>query len=182
MDPLTFVRAVVVLPMIMLATSACGSNTAKVGAPEPAPVFVGERFPRPQEVVVADTSDTRPFTPRPAFRVPLDIQSRRVEAAFGTIMIIDTTGRVEMPSVTFITDTPRSLQAAVCDVLRKERFSPVMHDQRPRRAALVMPWIIGYFGGQLEKTRMDPTPITNSLRQRGLAAYVAELDTLPHCT
>ena len=180
MNSLKFVRVVVVASTILGAASACGGSKA-TPAPAPQPLTREERFPRPQEVVVVDTSDTSPISPQPRMNFPLDIMSRRIEAAFGTIFIIDTLGHVEMPSVTFITETPPSLRNSVCEFVAKWRFAPVKRDNARRRAALVIPWVFARQGGALDGHKMDSRPITNSLRQRGFAAYVAELDTLPHC-
>ena len=152
------------------------------GAPPPAaaPVSAQQRFPSAREIVVPDSGEGGPITPMPPLVYP--VGARGMEVALGTLHVIDTAGRAEMLSVTFVTETPPMFRAAVCDFLAKARWVPVRRGNGPRRAVLVGGYVFTRNGGTLDGRKLDARAIMLSLKQRGLAAYVPELDTLPHCS
>lgn len=141
-----------------------------------------KRFPLAEELVLADSAEAQVPTNRlPLPRFPSAERSRGEEAAFVAAFVLDTLGRVESRSVTFVGDAPASFVRTVCAYYKTARFTPVRRDGVARRALIVVPWTFGLQGGRWEKGTINESPVRERLRQEGAVAATAELDSLPHC-
>jgi TonB family protein len=162
-----------------LAVGACAA------APRAAdPVRVATRFPDAGQLTIMMADDT---LPRPARlgrgpRYPVRLRDRRVTGQLVAAFVIDGTGRVELPSVSFVEPGPHpDFQKSVCEFLRDARFVPASSGGVPQRTLVFMP-----FGFSLSiAPPLGPAP--NVRRHQTLARelpreeLVAELEKRPHC-
>lgn len=139
------------------------------------------RFRATGDLILADSSEVKPLDTGRFPRFPVDMKAAGVEAGFAALLVLDTAGRVEYPTVSFTSDVARPFQVAVCSYLRTMRFTPVMRDGAPRRALVIAPWTFGLEGGVWEKRRYDAEPLRRAIVAEGLPAAVAQLEDRPHC-
>lgn len=170
-------RALGVLAVVALSgCAAAASAVSSHSAPEE------KRFPLAEELVLADSAEAQvPTNGLPLPRFPFAERSRGEEAAFVAAFVLDTLGRVESRSVTFVGDAPVPFARAVCEYYAAARYRAVRRDGVARRALIVVPWTFGLQGGRWEKRTIDASPVRERLRQEGAVAAAAELDSLPHC-
>ena len=166
--------------LVVVTLSSC--TTSHHASPEPARPASRERFVRATELVVADRGETMPVDRLTAPRYPPAARQSGVEAQFFAVAVLDTVGRIEMPSVTFLGAAPDQFRGAVCDYYRRVALTPVIRDRQPRRALVVAPWVFALQGGALEGKQLDESGLRNALKGQGVAAYLPQLDSLPHCT
>jgi hypothetical protein len=109
------------------------------------------------------------------------MRSSGVEAGFVSLFVLDTSGRVEYPTITFAPDVARSFRVAVCSYLFRMRFTPVIRDGAPRRALVITPWTFALERGQWEKRQYDVGPLRRAVAAEGLPSAVTQLEAQPHC-
>jgi hypothetical protein len=109
------------------------------------------------------------------------MRSSGVEAGFVSVFVLDTSGRVEYPTITFSSDAAPPFRAVVCSYLFMMRFTPVIRDGAPRRALVITPWIFGLEGGRWEKRQYDVEPLRRAVAAEGLPTAVTRLEAQPHC-
>ena len=118
-------------------------------------------------------------------KFPSDLASRGISGAVVVAYVIDTTGRVELGSTSFLNETHREFANAVCDYLPKVRFQPFLVGDRKLRILVVRLHEFIAPGGP------DSPEISEALRLQSrtedefmktpVVAIVNELETLPHC-
>jgi hypothetical protein len=131
--------------------------------------------------VLADSGEAKPTESGRLPRYPADMKAAGAEAAFASLFVLDTAGRVEYPSVSFAPEVARPFQVAVCSYLRNMRFTPVVRDGAPRRALVIAPWTFGLDGGVWANRRYDAEPLRRAVVAEGLASVTAQLEARPHC-
>jgi hypothetical protein len=139
------------------------------------------RFRVPGELVLADSSEVKPVHGGLLPRYPAEMKASGGEAGFAALFVLDTTGRVEYPTVSFTSDVARPFQVAVCSYLRSTRFTPVIRDGVSRRALVIAPWTFGLEGGIWQNRLYDAEPLRQALVAEGLPSAVAQLEAQPHC-
>jgi hypothetical protein len=89
---------------------------------------------RDPEGITADPTGLRRDTSVRAFpRYPRDLQEKAITGALVAAFVIDTTGRVELETASFLRTSRPEFVKAVCDLLPKLRFQPfVVGDQKWR--------------------------------------------------
>ena len=128
----------IVLPVLCgLASSAQGQT-----APRIADV---------QSIIVADSAEPTVLDRRVQLRYPLAERRAGIEAEFITVFVLDTAGRVEMPTVTLIGTIPRAFAQEICQYLSRIQISPVLRNGQARRALAVTPFSFVLEGGSLGK-------------------------------
>jgi len=132
-------------------------------------------------VIVADSAIAQAPVGRMAPRFPPEERARGVEAAFITAFILDTLGRVELPSISFLEDAPRAFAGAVCSYYRAARFAPARQNGAVSRALIVHPWTFGLSGGKWEHATIDAGPVRSKFQREGAVAAISELQSRPHC-
>ncbi len=159
-----------------------------VAARLPAQTVASSRFHDPDGITADPTGlrrDTSVKMPRPGPRYPQEHEARGIHAAAVVAYIIDTTGRIELETVSFLNRSAPEIIDAVCAFLPTKRFEPfVVADQKWRVLLVEM---YGF------TTWRDPdTTMLNaakSLEKRSqeefatspISKAVARLDLLPHC-
>lgn len=135
-----------------------------------------------KDLVVVDSSHTPLPIDKTVPRYPPDERARRVEVAFVAVIILDTLGRVELPSVSFVGDVPVAFAHAVCDFYKATRFAPVAsRSGGATRALVVYPWTFAITGGAWDGKTIDANPVRDRLQKEGAVIAIKELEPLPHC-
>ena len=130
---------------------------------------------------MADSAEFRPLDRRIAPRYPPDARVAGEEAAFIAVAVLDTAGRFEKPSITFLGPASSRFRDSVCDYLNRERFAPVMRADHARRAVFVIPLVFALTGGEWEGKTLSDKPVRGPMEDQGIATYIPQLDSLPHC-
>jgi hypothetical protein len=150
------------------------ASPATAGAQE----FPLARYGIPDELVLADSGEMK-FVGEPP---PLQFRSSdpRASAAFILAFVVDTLGKVEMPSVSFGNDVTPPILRAVCRALRAAEYHPVKRDGRLRRALTVEMLIIRQ-SDTPAAGRVSATPLRTAIRENGIVETLPILAKQPHC-
>jgi len=118
-------------------------------------------------------------------KFPSDLASRMISGAVVVAYVIDTTGRVELASTSFLKATHHEFANAVCDYLPNVRYQPFLAGERKLRVLVVQ---IHEF---VAPGSSDSPEIAAALRLQSrtedeftrtpLVTIVNELEKLPHC-
>ena len=142
------------------------------------------RFPNP-ETITGDPTGLQ-FAPgnRVAPQYPASARAS-VDATPVVAFVVDTLGRVELPSASFLNDTPAEFERAVCDVLPQLRFIPLEVGGTKERVLFVEPftfqtlkgpdtgeWQVANVLAQKRQETFATQPITKS---------IPYLESRPHC-
>lgn len=167
------------LSFLSAETSAQATGGASSTPPAP------QRF-RDPERTTADPTGLRPdrtaMVP-PAY--PPRLLGKNIIGAPIVAFVIDTTGRVEIETASFVSVARPEFAKAVCDVLPKLKYEPFLVGDQKSRVLVVM-----MFGFD-----MVVVPDTTTLRAASVLAHrtqeefatqpiervIAHLDSLPHC-
>jgi TonB family protein len=141
------------------------------------------RFPDPDQISIApDDSLPRPMYTTGGPRYPADLRAAGVTGRLVAAFVIDTTGRAELPSVSFVERaSDPGFHTAVCDFLRQARFVPSHAAGAPRRALVFVP-----FQFWLESAG-PPLPLPamgrykTLMRETPRRELFAALEAHPHC-
>jgi hypothetical protein len=119
-------------------------------------------------------------------RYPLELQLRGVTAVPVVAYVIDTTGRVELETVSFLNSSPAEFVASVCAFLPKRRFEPFIVGDMKSRVLLVE--LYGFTtwkhldSGGLKASQTLVSQSQEEFSTSPMSKVVAKLDPLPHCT
>jgi len=140
-----------------------------------------DRFPKQVEIVVDTERETRgALRSSVSITYPEPKDGQIEEAQPIAAFVIDTAGRVEVPSISFVQSAPPRFRDSVCRVLRSARYEPMPAGGQPRRTLVAQPFV---FSGQAGALRMGITPDdwnrrVSTMSREDLFAY---LNKLPHC-
>lgn len=129
------------------------------------------RFGDTQNVVVAERNESAP------------VVRERPVAHFFIAFIVDTTGRVEQRSISFIGEAPEEFRGLRCAELLDARFRPVRRAGVARRALMIHGfdfWPAGH-AASLPTTNMLFDSTRAAVFGHGVDAAVEQLKTRPHC-
>ena len=112
---------------------------------------------------------------------PPEERARSGEAGFLVAFVLDSAGRAEMPTVSFISSIAPGFVRSVCIYYQSARFEPARSAGVPVRALTVQPWVFALGGGQWYGKRLDATPIRETFRREGADAAMSEIEHLQHC-
>jgi hypothetical protein len=162
------------LALVACATASRGTQSATAGP----------RFPNAGELTIAMADDSLPrptSLPRgPVY--PVSLRDDRVTGQLMAAFVVDTSGRVELPSITFVEPAHADFQKSVCDFLRDTPFIPARRDGMPQRTLVFAPFRFTL------STEPPLGPQTNvnvyKTRARSLPReeLVAELEKGQHCS
>ena len=128
-------------------------------------------------VVAVPGADGRPVYPR----YPVAERQAGTGAWPLVAYVIDTTGRIEPRTLTFLPPAPpRSFRDEFCIWAGRVRFSPARVGGAARRALFVQPFSFEVSGGE-RRSLPDAEPYRRRLRELGAVGAVAHLNSLPHC-
>jgi TonB family protein len=117
----------------------------------------------------------------PHVRYPGGDRARKTETVV-VAFIVDTTGRVEYPTVSFLQTARQPLHESVCDVLRAARFSPGQSQGRTQRAVVVVPFSFAVLRDVLEgMPTFDIASYQRALANQPRDSVIAQLERAPHC-
>jgi len=147
---------------------------------------VSQRFRDPDGITADPTGLRRDTTVRvspPGPRIPRGKEGITVTPVVA--YVIDTTGRVELETATFLTSAPAEFIDAVCAFLPKQRFEPFLVADRKSRVLLVQ--LFGFNNWRhFDRAKIDAAQalVTQSQEEFStspMSKVVAKLDPLPHC-
>jgi hypothetical protein len=122
---------------------------------------------------------------RPGPRYPRDLSSEGITGAPVVAFVIDTTGRVEMQTASFLNPSRREFEKAVCDFLPTVRFQPFVVAEQKWRVLLVEMFAFNTWAVQdTARVRMASALSARSQEEfstKPIRNVVAQLAPLPHC-
>ncbi|NUQ20625.1 MAG: hypothetical protein HOQ09_06655 [Gemmatimonadaceae bacterium] len=169
---------VVIVPMI---AAACTRP-----APERRTVVAVTSIPASQ-LVLADSAESRPTT-HELPRYPHALQAEAVSARLVAFFVVDTIGRVDMPSVRFGGNVAPGFYSAVCLTLSRSRFAPIRREGRARPALVLQPFSFTVGDGpptpdtvELRTLAGEAEQYRRMIRAEGLESALASLAPRPRC-
>jgi TonB family protein len=169
-------------PFAVLALWAMVGCATVPPAAERTRLTAATRFPAPESIDTAIDSATSP-RPAPcrsscAPKYPPGPRSKEIEADVILAFVVDSSGRPELPSASFIQDALEpEFRHAICAHLRTARFVYPPGSQ-PRRALVVTPV---QFTINRRAAPLDVKPIERAMRQMPRSQVFEQLDALKHC-
>jgi len=160
-----------------------------VAAKLPAQTITSSRFHDP-DGITADRTGLRPDTTvqlhPPGPRYPRDQESMGINAAPVVAYVIDTTGRIELETVSFLNVSPPEFIDAVCAFLPAKRFEPFVVVDQKWRVLLVEMYGFNHWKNR-DTTMLNTAALLVKASQEEFATSpiskaVRRLDPLPHCT
>lgn len=164
--------------------SACSASRHSAGIE----AETSTRFRDLDAVVVADRGDARPIQGTGYVAYPDEERRRSVEAAFVIAFLVDTAGRVEHETISFIGGARSAFFSEACQWLLSQRYVPVRRAGSLRRSLVVteLSFTLDHSGDPGEH-RVIRAPRVNSERHRrefatmGVVAAAHELERHRHC-
>jgi hypothetical protein len=133
-------------------------------------------------IIVADSGEGRIVGQARRLSYPNLQRQAGVESAFIAVFAVDTTGHVELPTVSFVGTAPPAFRREVCRFLRDDTREPVARDGVKMRAFVVNPFSFTIEDGQLPyQPRLRGEPLREAIMTDGLLAAVRAFEDLPHC-
>ena len=166
-----------------LGLAACASASRAPGNPAPSEA----RFTDLGSIVIADSGEGSLVPNSGRVRYPEIQRTTNVEAAFAFALVVDTAGKAEYSTISFIGNAQAPFFVEACRWLRNARFERVRRDCVARRSL-----VVGDLSFTLHRSLDDAEPdlpfrqvdverSRRSLRVRGVAQSIQELDGHPHC-
>jgi hypothetical protein len=148
------------------------------------------RFRDLAAVVKADSGEARPIRGTGYLRYPDDERRRNIEASFAIAFLLDTEGRVEYETVSFLSGAPLAFFDEACHWLRSQRFAPVRRQGTPQRSLVVSDLTFtldrsGNPGTPPSGRRAVPVNVEKYRRELAamdVAALAGKLERHRHCT
>ena len=126
----TTIRWVAIGCLGLLGACASGGGTAIQAK-------ASRRFGDLTIVVIADSGEARSIPGTAYLRYPDEERRKNIEASFAFAFVLDTAGRVEYETISFLGGAAPAFYDAACRSLRPMRFVPVLRDGTPRRSLVV---------------------------------------------
>ena len=161
----------------VLVAEACASRA-------PLPVVSSGRFERVDQILVAPESGSVKIKVRGWGHIvyPIAAAGRGAEAWPVVGYVVDTTGRVELRTMTFFPPTPPAeFQKSICDWAYTVRFTPPLVDGQPRRVFFVQPFTFSRDKNTGSRHVPDVKFVADELRGSPSGVAIARLEPLPHC-
>jgi hypothetical protein len=179
--PFRYYLAVVSLAFLVACASARGTAGSQIGT--------SARFRDLAAVVMADSGEARPISGTGFVRYPDEPRRRSVEAAFAFVFLLDTAGRVEHETVSFLGSAPPAFLSEACLWLRSQRFVPIRRGGTLRRSFVVseLSFTLDHseHAGQTHPVTRAPVVNAEKLRRefaaKGVEQSAQELEARRHC-
>jgi hypothetical protein len=139
------------------------------------------RFRDPEGITADPTGLLRDPSVRPFPRYPRALQEKGITGAMVVAFVIDTTGRVELETASFVRTSRPEFVKAVCELLPQLRFQPFLVGDQKWRVLLVESFA---FNNWPEPDSAAVTLAANTqedLSTKPIAKVVERLLSLPHC-
>jgi len=98
--------------------------------------------------------------------------------------VVDTAGRVQYRTITFMNDVAPHLRAPICGWMMERQFTPASVAGTPRRVVRVEELEYGDFSAASDRRRgvaRRSTVLTDSLHHETLEQLWSRMDGRPHC-
>jgi hypothetical protein len=153
-----------------------------------AQTVTSSRFHDPEGITADPTGlrrDTSVKLLRPGPRYPRDQESMGTNAAPVVAYVIDTTGRIELETVSFLNASAPEFIDAVCAFLPAKRFEPFVVADQKWRVLLVEMYGFNHWKNR-DTTMLNAATLLEKASQEEFATspmskVVGRLDPLPHC-
>ena len=154
----------------------------------PAQIVASSRFRDPEGITADPTGLRRDTTVKlhpPGPRYPRDQESMGTNAAPVVAYVIDTTGRIEIETVSFLNASAPEFIDAVCAFLPAKRFEPFVVADQKWRVLLVEMYGFNHWKNR-DTTMLNAATLLEKASQEEFATspmskVVRRLDPLPHC-
>jgi TonB family protein len=114
-------------------------------------------------------------------RYPVGLRSGGVTGQLIVAFVIDSTGRVEFPSISFVESAHPEFHKSVCDFVREARFIPPRRDGVPQRILVFMPFRFTLSTAPPLGPQTNVAVYQRRASERPREELVAELEGRPHC-
>ena len=118
-------------------------------------------------------------------KYPSALESDQVSAALVDAFVIDSTGRVELATVSFIQTSRPEFELAVCEMLSRMRYTPLVVEGVKRRALVTQAQVFVGKGGSDAAGEPAASALSSRLKNdfasTPIAATINKLESLPHC-
>jgi TonB family protein len=111
---------------------------------------------------------------------PPEARARGEGAALVVAFVLDTLGRVDPRTVSFLSSAPPRFRAAACHHLRRAQYQPI-GAPRPQRVLVVSEFVFAVEGGSLWNERGHHRSYLAELAAQPWAQVAARLESAPHC-
>jgi TonB family protein len=132
--------------------------------------------------MMADDSLPRPARIDRGPQYPVELRGAGVTGQLVAAFVIDGSGRVEAPSISFVEPAPHpDFHKSVCEFLREARFIPARSGGGPQRTLVFMPFRFLLSTAPPLGPQSDVKQYQTRARELPREELVAELEKRPHC-
>jgi hypothetical protein len=160
---------------------ACCFCLATLGATLGAQTTNPNRFKDPDGITADPTGLRRDTSVRPFPRYPRGLQERGLTGAPVAAFVIDTTGRVELETASFLSTSRPEFAKAVCELLPKLRFQPFIVGDQKWRVLLVEMFAFNNWPAPDSAASALATRSQEDFATKPIVRVVEQLVSLPHC-
>lgn len=143
------------------------------------------RFQDPEGITADPTGLLRDHTVLAFPKYPLDLELAEITGAPVIAFVIDTTGRVELKTATFLNRPRPEFAKAVCDVLPRLQFQPFLVADRKWRVLLVQMYAFTTLAVPDTARRLAASTLAAQSQEdfatKPIANVIEQLMMLPHC-
>jgi hypothetical protein len=139
------------------------------------------RFKDPEGITADPTGLHRDTSVRAFPRYPRGLQERGITGAPVAAFVIDTTGRVELETASFLNSSRPAFAKAVCDLLPKLRFQPFIVGDQKWRVLLVEMFAFNNWPAPDSAASVLAAHSQEDFATRPIVKVVEQLVSLPHC-
>jgi hypothetical protein len=139
------------------------------------------RFRDPEGITADPTGLHRDTSVRAFPKYPRGLQERAITGAPVAAFVIDTTGRVELETASFLNTSLPAFAKAVCDLLPKLRFQPFIVGDQKWRVLLVEMFAFNNWPAPDSAAAALAAHSQEDFATRPIVKVVQQLASLPHC-
>lgn len=140
-----------------------------------------ERFPDFTEVVLLPTPSPVPLPGQKPPQFPNNLRQAGRESFVVAAGVVDTSGSMDLRSVSFLQLTDARFRGAVCDWLSRLRLQPYADSTGLRRALVLVPLAFEITGDRPPKGAPATMAYEMMIRRAPRDSVLARLESLPHC-
>jgi hypothetical protein len=139
------------------------------------------RFKDPEGITADPTGLRRDTSVRAFPRYPRGLQEKGITGAPVAAFVIDTTGRVELETASFLNTSRPEFAKAVCDLLPKLRFQPFIVGDQKWRVLLVESFAFNNWPEPDSAASALAAHSQEDFATKPIVKVVEQLVSLPHC-
>jgi hypothetical protein len=139
------------------------------------------RFKDPEGITADPTGLHRDTSVRAFPRYPRGLQEKGITSAMVVAFVIDTTGRVELETASFVKTSRPEFVKAVCDLLPKLRFQPFLVGDQKWRVLLVESFAFNNWPEPDTAASTLAAHTQENFSTKPIVKVVDQLVSLPHC-